>query len=186
MPKSESHADQDLLHAAASGDKQAFGILYEKYSKHIFRYAYYRLGDRTDAEDMTERVFLRLWENLPRDIQREGIQNVRAWLYRVVHNLIVDYYRSRKIEQPIDLYEDNLQGESSAHDAIEKEHKTREMITAIQRLDEKSQHVIILRFIEGLSHKETAKEVGISEGHVRMIQFRALKKMKDLLGSDDE
>jgi RNA polymerase sigma-70 factor (ECF subfamily) len=135
---------------------------------------------------MTEKVFLRLWENLPRDIHRGGIQDVRAWLYRVAHNLMVDFYRSKKPEQAIDQFEDNLHGEPSPHEVIESQHLTREVIKAIQQLDEKSQHVILLRFLEGLSHKETASATGISEGHVRIIQFRALKKIKDLLGYDHE
>ena len=79
------------------GNKNAFGLLYEKYLDEIYRFVYVSLSDHWEAEDITENVFLKTWEQLPIIYSQDSkIDNFRAWLYRIARNLIVDFFRSKK------------------------------------------------------------------------------------------
>ena len=86
--------DHQLLRRAQQGEADAFGILYERHAAAIFRYLYIHMSSRTDAEDLTSEVFLRAWQSLPRYHQR-GVP-FRAFLFRIAHNALVDYYRRRQ------------------------------------------------------------------------------------------
>ena len=180
-------ADQNqdrIIENAISGDKQAFGRLYEQYFMQIFRYLLIRSNNKEDAEDMTEIVFLKAWKNLPGFGEKSKGNNFRAWLYRIAHNTIVDHYRTRKHTSSLDLEKRSLETEPDLL-VMENEEK-RKMVYAIKNLDAVSQNVIACRFIGGLSHKETALSTGLSESNVRVIQYRALKKVRDLMGEDNE
>lgn len=180
-------ADQNqdrIIENAISGDKQAFGRLYEQYFQQIFRYLLIRSNNKEDAEDMTEVVFLKAWKNLPGFGQKSRGNNFRAWLYRIAHNTVVDHYRANKQTSSLDLETSSLEKEPGLL-VVENEEK-RKMVYAIRKLDAVSQNVIACRFIGGLSHKETALSTGLSESNVRVIQYRALKKVRDLMGEDNE
>lgn len=181
------HRDEDqLIEKAILGDKEAFGHLYDHYFLQIFKYLLIRSDNREDAEDMTETVFMKAWEHLPRFGGKKKERNFRAWLFRIAHNTVVDYYRTRKHYSPLETVSQTGSSEREPERvALEKE-DSRRIIRAIKRLDETSQKVIVSRFISALSNKETALSIGISENNVRVIQFRALKKIGDMLREDDE
>ena len=83
--------DSQLAARAIDGDAEAFGDLYERYQNAIYRYIYYRVGEQGEAEDLTETVFLKAWETMPRF--RVDQASFKTWLYRVAHNLLVDHRR---------------------------------------------------------------------------------------------
>lgn len=170
--------DSLLLARAIQGDREAFGNLYERYLGEVQRYIFYRVTNRFDAEDLTETVFIKAWEALPR-FESETV-NLRAWLYRIAHNVVVDHYRIRKPAD--DLPDAQLQ---DVHPSPEQQTQTQDehqqLAVAIQTLDENLQKVVICRFVNGLSHAETAEVMGIKEGHVRVLQLRALQKLRRLL-----
>ena len=170
--------DQDLLARAVQGDAEAFGDLYERYLDEIQRYIYYRVANRFDAEDLTETVFLKAWETLPH--AETPIANLRAWLYRIAHNIVVDYYRSAKehIELPAKRLSDR---EASPENQIQDRDLQQRLAGFIRSLDANLQQVIVCRFISGLSHAETAQIMGIQEGYVRVLQLRALQKLRHML-----
>ncbi len=88
--------DQELLQRARQGDVEAFGDLYEKYLDPIYRYVHYRLPSIEDAEDLTEHIFLKVWELVCEQDKITEINNFQAWLYRVAHNQVVDYHRKKR------------------------------------------------------------------------------------------
>ncbi len=188
MTKAAPHfiSDDDLLKRVSSGDKDAYGMLYERYLVPIYRYCYFRVGSELDAEDLTEMIFLKAWENLP----KKQVQSFRAWLYRIAHNQVVDYLRTRKNTTTIDLLETSLDGQNQPEQALLNREDGRLLAQAIQQLDEQDQEVLVCRFVSQLSHAETAAVLGLNESHVRVLQYRALKKLQDLLGKggkrDDE
>jgi len=94
--------DDETLERAIGGDREAFGQLYEQYVGRIYNYIYYRTGNAYDAEDLTERVFMRALRHIGRYNQR-GLP-FSAWLYRIAHNLVANWHRdnSRRKEIPLD------------------------------------------------------------------------------------
>ncbi|MCH8878194.1 MAG: sigma-70 family RNA polymerase sigma factor [Chloroflexi bacterium] len=86
-----AETDSQLAARAIDGDAEAFGDLYERYQNAIYRYIYYRVGEQGEAEDLTETVFLKAWETMPRF--RVDQASFKTWLYRVAHNLLVDHRR---------------------------------------------------------------------------------------------
>lgn len=175
-------AREDALVARARrGDAEAFGGLYELHLDRIYRYVYYRVGSANEAEDLTELVFLKAWEAIRR-YESRGLP-FSAWLYRMAHNAVVDHYRAARPTTPIDETFDLEDESQNLVGTLEASVDREELRQAIRRLNSDQQQVILLRFVEELSHAEVARIVGKSEGAVRVIQHRALGVMSRFLAA---
>lgn len=165
--------ETELVVRAIDGDSDSFSILYGHFQDAIYRYIFVRIGNAVEAEDLTEDVFVRAWEALPN--YRPTQHPFKSWLYRIAHNLIVDHHRKRK---PVGLVDEELQSNpgvaSLPEEIVELNQDTRVLAEAIQQLGEEEQLVVVLRFMEGLSHREVAEVIGKSEAASRVIQHRAL------------
>jgi RNA polymerase sigma-70 factor, ECF subfamily len=169
------------LALAAEGDRHSFGAFYELHLHEIYRYILFRVYDRHEAEDLTAKVFLEAWEDLTRRHHLRKIRNIRAWIYRIAHNKVIDYHRSRKFHEPIDENTDEeLQGAWLEAESDEL-FISRKLAEGVQRLPANYQEVIILRFINQMSHAEVAEIMNITESHVRVLQYRALHRMRQLV-----
>jgi RNA polymerase sigma-70 factor (ECF subfamily) len=176
MTESDSVHETQLIERAVDGDKAAFGQLYEHYLDRIYRYVYHNVSDHPEAEDLTEVVFLKAWEALPRF--RMNGTGFQAWLYRIAHNLVIDRHRTRKPLLPLDQFF-HLRDASPTPEATLERNETRsDLSRALEQLQPRLRQVILCRFIGELSHAETAKVLGIKEGYVRVLQYRALKQMQ--------
>ena len=167
-----------LVARARQGDKEAFGDLYELYLTEVYRYVFYRVNNRLDAEDLTEQVFLKAWKNLS---EFRGKTSFRSWIYRIAYGTVIDHYRTRK---PVVVLDENNSPEVEdplPEEQIINQEKADLMASVIRQLAPLQQHVLILRFINGFSTEETAEIVDRSAGAVRVIQHRALKTMQALL-----
>lgn len=173
--------EAELVARAIKRDVIAFGLLYEAYLDRIYRYVYYRLGSSTEAEDLTEQVFLKAWEAIDR-YEARGTP-FTAWLYRMAHNLVIDHYRGRRATTPIEDVDESSLDVEDITGAVESALEAEEVREAIRCLSPDHQQLIVLRFIEGLSHGEVAKIIGKSEGAARVIQFRALQALGKVLES---
>ncbi len=165
--------ETELVVLAIDGDCDSFSILYGHYLDAIYRYIFVRVGNAVEAEDLTEDVFVRAWEALPNYHPTQ--HPFKSWLYRIAHNLIVDHHRKRK---PIGLVDEELHSSPMAvslpEEIVEFNQDAHVLAEAIQRLGEEEQLVVVLRFVEGLSHREVAEVIGKSEAASRVIQHRAL------------
>lgn len=176
------HDEQRLLRLAMGGDKAAFGALYERYLDDIYRYVYYRVSDEATAEDITANTFLRTWEHLPGMSRRKvNVGSFRGWLYRVAKNLVIDHYRKKK---PVPLPDDLETDGDLVRDTAEANSQARRLTGAMAQLSDDYQQIIILRFINQLSHRECAEIMDRSVGQTRVLQYRALKKLREIV--DDE
>ncbi|MBN2043517.1 MAG: sigma-70 family RNA polymerase sigma factor [Anaerolineales bacterium] len=181
------NTDQTLLLRASQGDQDAFGDLYEKYLEPIYRYVRYQILVTEEAEDLTETIFLKVWELLREGEIQVEIRNFRAWLYRVAHNQLVDYHRKKR-PIPVDFHENpGLAGEADSNTETEVQINLDQdvLLRAIETLDQQSREVIIMRFIHGLSHTEVGEALALEPGHVRVLQHRALKKLKSFISEKD-
>ncbi len=173
--------ERALVQRSVEGDAVAFGKLYALYLDAIYKYVFYRAGNRVEAEDLTERVFLKAWEAIGGYEDQGG--HFSSWLYRIAHNVVIDYYRTRK-EEP--LFQSQVPPPVGKEPGPEELYlRSEEAILlqrAISKLSEEQQQVVILRFVEGLTHAQVSEIVGKSEGACRVIQHRALATLSKLLG----
>jgi len=176
-----------LIELALGGDFDSFAALYSRYLDAIYRYVYYRTGHVQDAEDLTEQVFLKAWQG--RASYRPVGSCFVNWLYRIAHNIVVDYHRRRKLITSEPLHSDAVLPDESQESALESiilAEENAALGSAIARLPEEYQQVIILRFIEGLGHAEIALILDKSEVACRGIQHRALASLNKSLAAQQE
>ena len=181
QPRQGAHTQRQLINRASNGDAKAFGELYKEYVDAIYRYVYFRVGSQAEAEDLTDEVFVRAWEALP-EFQPNASYSFSAWLYRIAHNLVVDTYRRRS---PVTFSREELDKNRTRLPSVEEEaqirHEASNLVEAVQNLSDLEQDVIVLRFVEGLSHREVAEIIGKSESASRVIQHRALAALRRIL-----
>ncbi|MDA8220083.1 MAG: RNA polymerase sigma factor [Dehalococcoidales bacterium] len=181
-------SEQDALSlaaAAAAGDRQAFAQLYDLYVDRVYHYIYYRLGSARDAEDLTENVFLKAWQAMRR-YQPNGTP-VFAWLVRIAHNALIDHLRTSRETAPIEeIAEDAVEGAHWADpvQAADLRCTQGQLRRAILGLKPEQQQVIIMRFIDEMSHAQVADALEKTEGAVRVIQHRALAALRQAMAEE--
>ena len=176
----KASSDVDLLvERAIDGDAYAFGRLYDMHVDRVYRHVCYRVGSVVDAEDLTQQVFLRAWQAIRR--YKKTTIPFLAWLIKISHNLVVDFYRSNKVVTYLDL--DFVAGKPSSNPEplVEARFEQQQMRQAIFELPVDQQQVVLMRFIEGFSYSEIAASISKSEGAVRVILHRALVRLRIIL-----
>jgi RNA polymerase sigma-70 factor (ECF subfamily) len=176
----QNSSDAELITRAQRGEVNAIGRLYDRHRESIFRYLWLRLDDRQLAEDLTGDVFMRMLAALPR-YRVQGLP-FRAWLYRIAHNLLVDYFRkmNRQATVPLDAVE--KQGTEDDPDrTIEQTLLSERLQVALMRLEPTQCEVVILRFLAGLSLQETALTLGKTEAAIKALQHRGLSGLRRAL-----
>lgn len=162
--------------------KEQFLAVYDQYSDDIFRFCTLKVSGREVAQDITQEVFTRYWQQL-----RVGtdIGNDRALLYTIARNLVIDWYRKRK-EQSLDmLAEEGFEFASDDHGSIKQHAEMREVLDVIKTLDESSREALTLRFVDGFSPREIAALSGETANAVSVRINRALKKVQEHLHVHD-
>ena len=166
-----------LVAKAKNYDPKAFGKLYELYVKKIYRYILFRVGNSHIAEDLTENVFYKALNSID-GFKFKGVP-FSSWLFTIASNILKNYYRQKAVEKKY-LFETKRDISISNINLslmVEKEFKKKELIIAINRLNEEQRKVIIFKFISGLNNKEVSKIMRKSIGAVKSLQYRALKNL---------
>lgn len=172
----------EVLVERAKKDPGAFGELYERYIAKVYSYVYYRTGSQWEAEDLTEKVFLQALGHLQGYVDR-GLP-FSVWLLRIAHNLVVNWYRDRRRRPVAPLDDGQLPHEEEGLDRLEMAEDMAIVRKAVSRLPQERQHLIMLKYFEGLSNAEIGQAMGRSEGAVKALLHRTLKTLKDWI--DDE
>lgn len=170
-----------MIASAIGGDSSAFGLLYDYYQPMIYRFVVLKVSRREEAEDITHQVFLNAWQNVRR-YEHRG-HPFSSWLYRIARNQIIDHYRAQKEEVSLEklaLEDIAVLPQVSAADPSAKL-ETERVLRAVRKLKAEYQDVIILRFIEDLSIKETASALKKTEGAVKLMQHRAMQELKKMM-----
>ena len=174
--------EQSLVARAQQHDEEAFARLYETYFDKIFRYICLKIGDRFEAEDMTQQVFMKAlksissfkWKDIP----------FSAWLYRIAHNQIVDYLR-RKTRRPTGpLDEAVLHAEEPGggpQEALESRLELEQLVTATRKLTPAQREVLALRFSSELPIAEVSRIMGKSEGAIKALQHSAVVALRRIM-----
>ena len=172
--------DDELVTWATQGSSEAFGELYDRYVERIFNYVYYRTSNTHDAEDLTERVFLRAIKHIEK-YENRGLP-ISAWLYRIAHNLVANWYRdnSRRQEIPLETFEFTLryQGEKPEL-ALIRTQEQEDLLYVIRQLPEDRQQLLILKFVEHLTNAEIGQIMGRTEGAIKSLYHRILMSLRE-------
>ncbi|MBT3391227.1 MAG: sigma-70 family RNA polymerase sigma factor [Chloroflexi bacterium] len=179
-------SDDQVVERASLGDLQAFGELYDRYVERIYNYIYFRTGNTFDAEDLTERVFFRAIQHIKK-YENRGLP-IAAWLYRIAHNLVANWYRdnSRRQEIPLDVFEFSLTFPGDLPEtAMLKAEEQDDLLYVIRQLPEERQQLLILKFVEQLTNAEIGQIMGRTEGAIKSLYHRtllALRKEYNIVG----
>jgi RNA polymerase sigma-70 factor (ECF subfamily) len=175
----------ELVALAQQGDEPAIGALYDLHCQAVLRYFRARLGHQQTAEDLTGEVIRRMLTGLP------GYRGVdlpfRAWLFRIAHNLLIDYYRreTRHVVVPLKETENVGAEDDDPVSAVEQKLTMEHAFQALSNLEPTQRDALALRFLSGLSLKETAFAMGKTEDAIKALQRRGLAALRLRLGLQD-
>ncbi len=161
-------------------DKRAeLAALYEEYYDRIARYAYSRIGNRNEAEDIAGEVFLKALQNL-KSYKEQG-PPIQVWLFRIAHNMVVDYLRKNSKFKMVAMDGIEMRDNSDPAATAELNMEVERVKEALKELTSDQQEVIRLRFLAGLTSREVSYLMGKTDGAVREMQRAALEKLRQIL-----
>ena len=174
--------EESLVRRAKENDEAALTQLYEENFDKIYRYIVLKIGDRTEAEDMTQQVFLKAFKSIS-GYRSRGSQ-FSSWLFRIAHNQMVDYWRKKSKRATVPL-EESLVGSSNSNPSSEVEQKMdiENLVAATKQLTSLQREVVSLRFAGGLSLAEVAKTLGKSEGAIKALQHSAVVSLRKIMAA---
>jgi len=177
-----------LLYRVKKNDKQAFIKAYDLYIDQIYRFIYFKVGNREEAEDLCSAVFLKTWNHILKNTLKDQ-KTLKALLYKVSRNLIIDYYRKNKERENISLNDgDKLDLADEKIDVKQNLEIKSDLLVLESKLPElkdEYREAIILRFVNELSIKEIADILDKSQGNVRVLIYRALNALRELVSKDE-
>jgi RNA polymerase sigma-70 factor, ECF subfamily len=168
---------------AKAGDSQAFDELYDRYAARVYRYALARLDEPADAEDLLQRVFLKVIEAMPRYEER-GVP-FAAWLFRIARNAVVDHGRQPQQTLTLEAAVGHADGAQGPDRLAELAADRAVVRAALDELTAEQRDVVLYRFFAGLTPREIGQLMGKREGTVRALQFRALATLRRRLGAEE-
>jgi RNA polymerase sigma-70 factor (ECF subfamily) len=163
--------------------ESALASLYEEYYDKIARYAYVRIGHRADAEDIAGEVFLKAFRSL-KSYKERGVP-MQAWLFKIAHNLVVDYFRKRQNLKTVPINDVEIEDGTNPAMVAERNMELEQVKKGMEQLTREQREVLMLRFFGGLSSREAGQVLNKSDGAVREMQRSAIEKLRNLLSTED-
>lgn len=175
--------EQELISKSKKGDLLAFEILINKYSNQVFNILLRLLGNREDAEDVSQETFVKVYKKLH---TYKGKSHFYTWLYRIAINTGKDHLKKKKWEYPLEAFGKNQFSFSQEHSigpetAVINKEKRELILRALMELNLDQRAIIILRDIQGFSYEEISGILGISIGTVKSRISRTRKILKEKL-----
>jgi RNA polymerase sigma-70 factor (ECF subfamily) len=177
-----------LVERAQAGESAAFGLIYDRYVDTVFRFIYFRVGNRQLAEDLTSDTFLRALKRIG-SFTWQG-RDLGAWLVTIARNLVADHFKSGRYRLEVttgDVLDADREdrGPEGSPEAAVVDHITNvALLSAVKQLNPEQQECIVLRFLQGFSVAETAQAMGKNEGAIKALQYRAVRALARLLPAD--
>lgn len=158
---------------------------YEEFSDSVFKHCYFRVSDRDIALDLMQDTFTKTWAYVQKG---NDVEDVKAFLFRVANNLIIDFYRKKKsvsLDRLVDNEEDSYEPSEDGHMQMIAEAEVGQVMKALQSVEEPYRQAVTLRYVDGLSPKEIASIVGESPNNVSVRITRGLQKLQIVLGEHE-
>lgn len=171
--------EEQIVQRAVNGDREAFTYLYDLHFDKIYRYIYVKVRSQSEAEDLTQDVFIKAYEGVKKYKWRD--LPFTAWLFKIAHNRVIDHIRKISKEKRADLNEADAISAGDPVYMTEQNFEIYELKGALEKLPDAQREVATLRFIAELSIAEVAHTLGKSEGTVKALQFNAVASLRKLL-----
>ena len=173
----------------ASADKQRldrdFTELYRAHLRDVYSYAYYRIGNHHDAEDITEQTFLQAYRHFERAQREAHGRPLRPWLIRIAHNLAANYYRDRSRKPQTNLEDAGvLPTFHDTADLVEGREEAHQVLAGVAKLPEDRRDALIMRFALDMDNREIARALGRTDGATKVLIHRAIKQLEEELGNE--
>lgn len=179
----ELEKEAEWIRRAAKGDANAFARLYDTYYDEVYRFIFHRVSDQQTAEDLTSQLFFKAWNNLGR-YEARGFR-FGAWLLQIARNMVIDHYRTRKETVALEPNA-TMKADPAANVAknVERKLEGERIRSMLRHLTDDQKEVLTLKFINGLSTKETAEVMQKKQGAIRALQMRGLQTLAKLMGGE--
>ncbi len=161
---------------------RSFSELYRTHLRDVYSYAYYRVGNHHDAEDLTEQTFLQAYRHYERALRESDGRPLRPWLIRIAHNLAANYYRDRA-RRPESAIEDAavISAPHTTETLVEGREELEEILAGVQQLPDDRREALIMRFALGMDNREIARALGRSDGATKVLLHRAIKQLEGIV-----
>lgn len=169
----------DLINRAQMGDLEVITALYEHYHLSVFRYLYYRVGDRHAAEDLTSEVFERMLRFIAGF--KPPSASFQSWLFQIARNLATDYFRKKDVRNHLELEESMSVDQVGLDESVDHQLTSESLRRALFKLTDEQRDVILMRFVAGMPIAETASALSTTEDSVKGLQRRALISLRKIL-----
>ena len=181
LPSTFSVSEAALVERAAARDPEAIARLYDLYAPKIQSFIYHRTSDPLVTEDLTGQVFLQMLEAMRKG--KGWRTSFSGWIYRIAHNLVVDYYRKRSQASytSIDDSQNIPIGSNDPYQTAAARLENDALLRAINQLTDEQAQVITLRFLEGYNISEVAQLMNKTEGAIKALQFRGMANLRRIL-----
>jgi RNA polymerase sigma-70 factor (ECF subfamily) len=162
-----------------------FTELYRAHLRDVYSYAYYRIGNHHDAEDLTEQTFLQAYRHFERAQRESNGRPLRPWLIRIAHNLAANYYRDRS-RRPVTQLDDAavLTAPHGTEEMVEGREEVKQVLEGVSKLPDDRREALIMRFALGMDNREIARAMDRSEGATKVLIHRAIKQLEQGLADD--
>jgi RNA polymerase sigma-70 factor (ECF subfamily) len=161
---------------------QEFSELYKAHLRDVYSYAYYRVGNHHDAEDLTEQTFLQAYRHYERAQSESNGRPLRPWLIRIAHNLAANLYRDRA-RKPQTAIEDTgtLSAMHTTEDLVEGRDELARILEGVKELPDDRRDALIMRFALGMDNREIARAMGRTDGATKVLIHRAIKQLEEIV-----
>jgi RNA polymerase sigma-70 factor (ECF subfamily) len=161
-----------------------FSELYRAHLRDVYSYAYYRVGNHHDAEDLTEQTFLQAYRHFERAVDESHGRPLRPWLIRIAHNLAANLYRdrARKPQTNIDDSE-TLRTVHTTEDLVEGRDELARILEGVKELPDDRREALIMRFALGMDNREIARAMGRSDGATKVLLHRAIRQLEEIVAT---
>jgi len=158
---------------------EEFSELYRRHLRDVFSYAYYRVGNHHDAEDLTEQTFLQAYRHFERALRESDGRPLRPWLIRIAHNLAANFYRDRS-RRPEAAMEDAgvISAPHDTESLVEGRDELKRILAGVQELPDDRREALIMRFALGMDNREIARAMGRSDGATKVLIHRAIRQLE--------
>ena len=154
--------------------------IFKNYHDRVEHYIYGKVCDRYTAEDLTSVVFLKVYEKL--STFNNSKASISTWIFTIANNTVIDYYRTHKITEEIP---EEIPEDSNLDDTILQEEMLDELANALSQLPERERDLLVMRFYHNMTLKDIALKMGMSYANAKIVQQKALFKMRSLISIDD-
>ena len=162
-----------------------FSELYKAHLRDVYSYAYYRIGNHHDAEDLTEQTFLQAYRHFERAQREADGRPLRPWLIRIAHNLAANYYRDRSRRPQTPIEDAGVLAEPHTTEAlVEHRDDLNRILDCIQELPDDRREALIMRFALGMDNREIARALGRSDGATKVLIHRAIKQLQEEMADE--